>query len=464
MLWLAALSALFLTGLGTQTALAAPPVHVTEGHTGGVRLDELCIPYTKGTVEVPIWVKNHGGADGLQVSIDYDEVFLGYAWYRTTNTNWRVERVSPYGRHRITFVLKQNLKNNAAAAQGDEEIAVHAVFYLKDSEVAPANRPFREHTPLSLGTDSPNGSIDTFFFTVAAGQDAYRPIRTHVTHGGLTIYYREGVEVGGGGMTPTEQAFSLPLYLTYFSGDGDAGKQRTYTVAIDYDEVFLGLQGIMGLSPPLDALEPGESPIELIAQTVGSAIFELNLAVDAPASGCRTHVADIYFKYNGLLPPDRHLLVDPSILDDARTPADPPGEGDLEPGDDKTDGGAAAQTPGNQPGVVELLPAFFVRGNADSSAQHTSRGLNYQADPTDAILILESVFLGGRKLPCEDAADVNDNGRVDLSDAVAILNHLFRSGPPPAAPYPAPGIDSALEDELGCESAVPYFEASPSSL
>ncbi len=35
---------------------------------------------------------------------------------------------------------------------------------------------------------------------------------------------------------------------------------------------------------------------------------------------------------------------------------------------------------------------------------------------------------------CLDAVDYDDNGEINITDAVASLSHLFSSGPPPAPP------------------------------
>ena len=67
---------------------------------------------------------------------------------------------------------------------------------------------------------------------------------------------------------------------------------------------------------------------------------------------------------------------------------------------------------------------------------------------TDPIQILLWLFRGG-ELPCRDAADVDDNGQVNLTDAISMLSFLFQGGTPPAAPYPQEGVDPT-EDELDC--------------
>ncbi len=75
-------------------------------------------------------------------------------------------------------------------------------------------------------------------------------------------------------------------------------------------------------------------------------------------------------------------------------------------------------------------------------------------DVSDAVGILGFLFLGNPEPPCLDAADVDDDGVILLTDAIGLLTHLFLGGPPPAAPGPLrcgadPAID-ALSCEVGC--------------
>ena len=58
----------------------------------------------------------------------------------------------------------------------------------------------------------------------------------------------------------------------------------------------------------------------------------------------------------------------------------------------------------------------FRRGDVDTSTR---------LDVTDPISLLGYLFLEGDAPACADAADANDDGDLNLSDAVAILNHLF---------------------------------------
>ena len=73
-----------------------------------------------------------------------------------------------------------------------------------------------------------------------------------------------------------------------------------------------------------------------------------------------------------------------------------------------------------------------------------------RVDLSDAIAILGWLFLGGRVPRCEDAADTNDSGRVDLSDGVYLLGHLFLGGPEPPAPFSDPGLDPTPDELARC--------------
>ena len=68
-------------------------------------------------------------------------------------------------------------------------------------------------------------------------------------------------------------------------------------------------------------------------------------------------------------------------------------------------------------------------------------------DITDAINLLNFLFLGGFPLLCQDLGDVDDTGVVDASDAINLLVFLFLGGNPPAYPHPEFGPDPT-EDSL----------------
>ncbi|MGQ9591896.1 MAG: Ig-like domain-containing protein [Planctomycetota bacterium] len=100
--------------------------------------------------------------------------------------------------------------------------------------------------------------------------------------------------------------------------------------------------------------------------------------------------------------------------------------------------------PSLSPGAVTVTGGpgtrLFVRGDADRTGT---------VNLSDAVFVLDHLFRGGAPPECPDAADADDDGAVRLTDAVYILEHLFRSGSPPPPPYPEPGTDPTA-DSLGC--------------
>lgn len=159
------------------------------------------------------------------------------------------------------------------------------------------------------------------------------------------------------------------------------------------------------------------------------------------------------------------LFVRSPAWDDAGTPEDPSDdvweEGDLHlrpesPCRDAGTSDGAPETdlegtrrpvgPGVDIGAFEYptsVEPYFLRG--DSNADGT-------VELSDAIRILDYLFLGGRVLDCADAADATDDGAVDVSDVVADLGFLFLGWSEPPLPGPDQcGIDPT-DDDLGCES------------
>jgi hypothetical protein len=99
------------------------------------------------------------------------------------------------------------------------------------------------------------------------------------------------------------------------------------------------------------------------------------------------------------------------------------------------------------------LAAPFRRGevNADGSVSLS-----------DAIATLSFLFLGTFSPPCLDAADANDDGRVDIVDAVRILAYLFLGDAVLPPPTESCGEDST-PDTIGCAAFPPCADASDSA-
>jgi hypothetical protein len=97
----------------------------------------------------------------------------------------------------------------------------------------------------------------------------------------------------------------------------------------------------------------------------------------------------------------------------------------------------ASRVTGGTPGRAT---SSFIRGEVNEDAM---------VNLTDGIAILEHLFRGGAAPPCPDAADTNDDGKVDLTDPIFLLQHLFQSGTAPPPPYPDSGNDPTA-DAMAC--------------
>ena len=85
----------------------------------------------------------------------------------------------------------------------------------------------------------------------------------------------------------------------------------------------------------------------------------------------------------------------------------------------------------------------FVRGDADD---------NGIVNLTDAIFNLNYLFIGGAEPTCQDSADADNNGSLQLTDGVFILMFLFNGGAPPPDPGVECGVDPAdPADGIACD-------------
>jgi hypothetical protein len=93
-------------------------------------------------------------------------------------------------------------------------------------------------------------------------------------------------------------------------------------------------------------------------------------------------------------------------------------------------------------------PSEFRRGDADASGE---------INLTDPIFTLGALFLGTEEPSCADAADVNNDGAVDIADAVASLVFQFLGGfaIPPPGPFDCGGDPALPADDLGCAEYAP---------
>lgn len=117
-------------------------------------------------------------------------------------------------------------------------------------------------------------------------------------------------------------------------------------------------------------------------------------------------------------------------------------------GDDAGDGVAAA--------FEELLELDAPELSFDVREPHNTRFLRGDSnddgsvDISDAVAVLGYLFQGGNAPYCADAADANDDGQVDIGDPILILRSLFQRSARIRPPYPRAGHDRT-PDELDCD-------------
>jgi hypothetical protein len=101
--------------------------------------------------------------------------------------------------------------------------------------------------------------------------------------------------------------------------------------------------------------------------------------------------------------------------------------------------GAAAVVASASIRITRSSSASFVRGDIRADGR---------LDLTDAISLVLHLFRG-KPIACDDAADVNDNGELEVADVMMLLEYLFVTGTRPRAPFPDLGVDPS-DDGLGC--------------
>src|SRR6185503_21069849 len=87
-------------------------------------------------------------------------------------------------------------------------------------------------------------------------------------------------------------------------------------------------------------------------------------------------------------------------------------------------------------GFAGALAVLFLALGTPARAASFQRGdvdVNGTMDITDAINILNFLFLGGAGPTCLPLANVDGEGGVDLTDPIFVLQNLFLGGPVPPA-------------------------------
>lgn len=99
--------------------------------------------------------------------------------------------------------------------------------------------------------------------------------------------------------------------------------------------------------------------------------------------------------------------------------------------------------------VLTPTPVQFLRGDVDRNGVRDIRDIEMIGRALDQ---RRPVFKAGDTTlisPCWDAADADDNGRVDVDDAIRLISYLYGDKVPLPAPSTAKGVDPT-SDPLPC--------------
>jgi hypothetical protein len=66
------------------------------------------------------------------------------------------------------------------------------------------------------------------------------------------------------------------------------------------------------------------------------------------------------------------------------------------------------------------------------------------------VAVLRILFVGDISTSCEDAADINDDGSMNIADSVYLLTYLFAGGTTPPDPFGATCGYDPTSDGLRC--------------
>lgn len=95
---------------------------------------------------------------------------------------------------------------------------------------------------------------------------------------------------------------------------------------------------------------------------------------------------------------------------------------------------------GISPVTRQLSKSFAALEETGDSQEPVPRGdanRDGQADTSDAILILQHLFLGGPQPVCPIAADFDRSGELDISDPIVLLRSVYLGEPPLESLNPA---------------------------
>lgn len=204
----------------------------------------------------------------------------------------------------------------------------------------------------------------------------------------------------------------------------------------------------------------GNKPTDIGADQSAKISFSTTqLPATWPATSKGMLNKDPQFENPAADPPDLRLKSTSELIDAGIIPIDAEGKlvatdfkGDVRVADGNAD---SVETP--DIGAYELVLGPVIRPTfARGFCRGASANLeDARIDVGDAIYLLRWKFGGFFSEPgCLKGCDVDDSGTVELTDAVYLLNYLFKGAAAPKAPFGAKGEDPS-PDALTCKSGLP---------
>jgi len=158
-------------------------------------------------------------------------------------------------------------------------------------------------------------------------------------------------------------------------------------------------------------------------------MLDIVIESSVPVEGCAESSVDFVDGRKGSGEPVKNIIT--YGVDSASTRRD-----DAGPSDNDMDGYEPCR-------FSSCAGPYFLRGDVTG---------NLAVDLSDAVKILDHLFRASSPPLCLRTADVDVDGDVNVSDAIFLMNHLFLGGASPAAPYPQCGLETE-PSTLACDAA-----------
>lgn len=415
-------------GLGSTRPVVALLLlfSAAEGQTFQLAVDRVeAIPGS--SVEVVVHLDNTEPVSGFEVCLKFPSTFLQLEEITLRDTmladavleDFRPTIANARDLGAADVVLSSEAPFPSTIATGEDQVVLRFVFSVEEG-ILPDT-----HLALTL-QDSPYGTNQVFVRGSA--------VDVALSDGGVDVGTENLLIASDASGIPGER--EVPVELMGFH----SGPLYGFSIALAFDRSLLRAAGA-GFEGTITETVGAEFTFADIDNSWGTCV--LGVLVDSkmpltgnhiPVTGFRVVLARVLFD---VLPDATPGSVSP--LDLADGVGFPPADNVFVMG--KQESVAPVVLDGS---FTVLARAVFVRGDVIT---------NGTINLADVVAILSNVF-GRYPIDCLKAADVDDDGKVALADAIHALNFIFRHGKAIASPWPDPGTDPT-EDNLPCLAPIP---------